>query len=233
MSTHEFADFDAAYVLGALSPADRRAFEEHLAGCRSCAGSVRELAGIPGLLARVDPDVLEGPELPPVPQTLLPTLLAEVRRSQRRKRAWTVGGLVAAASLVAAVSVPALLDGSGGGGPAPDRNAAGAVPGRPMTQVGQSQLSASIRMERVAWGTRLSMTCRYAAEREYGYVGDQGPTYALVVMTRDGHSEQVATWRAVAGRAITVTGAVATDRAQIRSVEVRSTTGKTVLRLAT
>ena len=31
-----FAHHDGAYVLGALSPAERRAFEDHLPGCAAC-----------------------------------------------------------------------------------------------------------------------------------------------------------------------------------------------------
>ncbi len=52
----DFADWDAAYVLGALSSAERRDFERHLHSCPRCTEAVSELAGIPGLLARVDPD---------------------------------------------------------------------------------------------------------------------------------------------------------------------------------
>ena len=51
-----FATWDAAYVLGALSPAERREYEEHLAGCPACQAAVSELAGLPGLLAQVPPE---------------------------------------------------------------------------------------------------------------------------------------------------------------------------------
>ena len=49
-----FSDWDAAYVLGALSMDDRALFERHLVGCVSCAGAVAELAGIPGILTKLD-----------------------------------------------------------------------------------------------------------------------------------------------------------------------------------
>jgi anti-sigma factor RsiW len=52
----DYADWDAAYVLGALSSAERRDFERHLHSCPRCTQAVSELAGMPGLLARVDPD---------------------------------------------------------------------------------------------------------------------------------------------------------------------------------
>ena len=45
----QFRDWDAAYVLGALSPEDRRAYEEHLRTCDACRAALGELAGIPGL----------------------------------------------------------------------------------------------------------------------------------------------------------------------------------------
>jgi anti-sigma factor RsiW len=43
-----------AYVLGALVPAEREAFEKHLANCAICRGEVAELAVLPGLLGRID-----------------------------------------------------------------------------------------------------------------------------------------------------------------------------------
>ncbi|MGH3339679.1 MAG: anti-sigma factor family protein, partial [Propionibacteriaceae bacterium] len=52
----KFAQWDAAYVLGALSPAERREFEEHLASCPSCQAAVSDLAALPGLLAQLSPD---------------------------------------------------------------------------------------------------------------------------------------------------------------------------------
>jgi anti-sigma factor RsiW len=55
MTPHRYADWDAAYVLGALSSADRREFEDHLAGCAPCRDAVAELAGMPGLLSAVNP----------------------------------------------------------------------------------------------------------------------------------------------------------------------------------
>ncbi len=92
----EFAHLDGSYVLGALSPAERLEFEHHLAGCEECSRSVRELAGLPGLLARVDGDVLEQPVADePLPDTLLPALSREVGRSGRR-RGLLLAGLAAA-----------------------------------------------------------------------------------------------------------------------------------------
>ena len=44
-NAHDLAMWDAAYVLGALSDADRLEFEAHLVGCISCREAVTELTG--------------------------------------------------------------------------------------------------------------------------------------------------------------------------------------------
>lgn len=53
---HEYAMWDAAYVLGSLSAGDRREFEVHMGGCASCRQAVTELAGVPTLLSLLDHD---------------------------------------------------------------------------------------------------------------------------------------------------------------------------------
>jgi hypothetical protein len=42
---------DASYVLGALTPAERRLFQRHLARCSRCQASVRQLTQVQWLLA--------------------------------------------------------------------------------------------------------------------------------------------------------------------------------------
>lgn len=226
MSQDAFSHHDAAYVLGALSPADRQAFEDHLEGCENCRRAVGDVAGLPGLLARVDPADLDRGGHPaggPVPDTLLPRLLGEVRRTQRRRRAW-VASAAAAAAAVAAVSVGVGV----GNDRSPETSASPDVPAQVMTPLDRTSLSAKLAIEDVAWGTRLSITCTYSQGR---YEQGELPAYALVVNTRDG-SEQVATWRAVAGKTTTVVAATASPSAEITSVEVRTTGGEPVLRLA-
>lgn len=122
-----YAEWDAAYVLGALSPSDRRAYERHLAECDSCRAAVAELAGMPGLLstisaAHAEALVAEGPgtaELPDggpsgvgpgadsrgdsgaelAPVIPLAGLARAARRSRVRRR--TLGAVAASALVIA------------------------------------------------------------------------------------------------------------------------------------
>ncbi|NAZ77900.1 hypothetical protein GTQ99_21175, partial [Kineococcus sp. T13] len=93
---HPFATSAGPYVLGALAPAERTAFEQHLGTCSSCRTAVEQLAGLPGLLSRTPPEVVEalGEDDPAaavregagLPDTVLPALLRAVRRRRRSRR---------------------------------------------------------------------------------------------------------------------------------------------------
>jgi anti-sigma factor RsiW len=52
----EYREWDAAYLLGALSSADRRAYEEHLQTCDECSAGVASLADMPAVLAALPND---------------------------------------------------------------------------------------------------------------------------------------------------------------------------------
>jgi hypothetical protein len=45
-----------AYLLGALDPAERSEFEDHIATCPTCKAELLRLAPLPGLLQRLSPD---------------------------------------------------------------------------------------------------------------------------------------------------------------------------------
>ncbi|MGB3892777.1 MAG: carotenoid oxygenase family protein [Mycolicibacter sinensis] len=63
---HQYAMWDAAYVLGSLSESDHLEFEQHLDDCPSCRAAVTELSGMPALLSlltRDDIDAMHDGEL--------------------------------------------------------------------------------------------------------------------------------------------------------------------------
>ena len=49
-----YAMWDAAYVLGSLSAAQRREFETHMAHCGACRSAVVDVSGVPALLSQLD-----------------------------------------------------------------------------------------------------------------------------------------------------------------------------------
>jgi len=227
----ELAVRDGAYVLGSLSPTERKEFEQHLAGCKECARNVRQLAGLPGLLARVDRAVLEDPDVvEPVPDTLLPALVRDARREGRRRTLVTAG--LAAAAAVVVVGVPLGVSGVLEGHRTPSSPVASASPvAQRMVPVGDVPVRASLAFASVTWGTRLDLTCTYAPNGEQYHHLPPRVTYALVVRTRDGRTEQVGTWRSLEGRTMRLTAGTSSPRNQIASVQVRTTEGRPVLEL--
>jgi hypothetical protein len=223
-----FADWDAAYVLGALSPADRRAFETHVEQCDLCRAAIADMAPTIGLLSRVASERAQS-MLAPAPAA--GTAMAEgpdaasrervidagVRRS-RRGRGWWIGGLTAAAAVIVAVVVivtGAILP------PAPAQVVA-------LEPIADVPVTATVELTGVAWGTRIDMVCRYG---ETDGQGDEGWPYALVVTAVDGTTSEVSSWQALPGATARVSAGTALDPDEIASVEIRSvSSGKVLLR---
>jgi hypothetical protein len=228
-----FAQDPAAYIIGSLSPAERLEFEKHLGECDDCTRAIRELAGLPGLLGRVEASVLEQPVVDrPVPDTLLPTLSRQVRNARRRRT--VIAAAVAAA--VVAVLVPVLASQIGAGdGSQPDtpgeESDSPALVSEPMHPVGDVPLKASVSLESVTWGTRLGLTStydRWAMDKRLPPSMD----YTLCVRTWDGRTQEVGSWRSVDGMTMEVSGATSATQDDISSVQVRAPDGSVVLRLA-
>lgn len=235
--TCPFALDDGAYVLGALSPADRQEFEQHLPDCADCTRSVAGLAGLPGLLGRVDASVVEQVEVDEtVPATLLPALVREVRRARRRRVLVAVGG-AAAAAVVVAGSVT-VWQTQGDETAAPDVPASTSTAADPapeplaMEPVGEVPVQATVTLEQVTWGTRLGLDCTYDTE-SVPYDLPPEVDYLLYVRTRDGRAERVGSWRSVDGQAMQLTAGTAATVEELESVEVRTADGRVVLRLPT
>lgn len=228
----EFEHLDGAYVLGALAPAERQEFERHMAGCAQCSRAVQELAGMPGLLARVDAETLESIESPdiPVPDTLLPSLVREARRVGHRRTVTTALLSAAAVTVAAGVLVGSGVVGGGNDAAPSSTHSSVAATTRDMVPVVAGPVHASLGFVPVAWGTRIDMTCTYDAGYGGGVHHPPG-AYVLVVRTRDGRTEQVAAWRALPGKTMRLSAATDAGQGDIASVEVRTAAGAPVLRL--
>ncbi len=213
-----FAQWDAAYVLGALSVADRTAFETHLEGCAACRAAVAELAPTAGLLARVSE-----PVEPPVgaPADAGADSLGRARFLQRaRARGRRLRWVVAAVALVLAMA--------GAATPAVLSQVAPVAPAIALHDVSDAPLRASVRLTSTAWGTRIDLDCRYLT----AYPGQDASarTYALAVVGADGTTSLVSTWRIGPGASARLSAATAWAPAQIRAIEIRSEQGQVLMR---
>jgi anti-sigma factor RsiW len=217
----EYTMWDAAYVLGSLSSAERREFEAHLAGCPLCGGAVGELSCIPALLSQLDRDELAAIDEadrsnvePLLPDELLPSLLAKVSWRRRRSRivTWTAG---AAAAAVLAIGV---LVGVAGHYPTSvPTSPQASVSVQPMAQVGTNSLASTVSLSSQQWGTSISMNCVCLAP-----LNAHHDTLAMVVVGRDGSHTRMATWVANPGHTATPAGSISTPVDQIASVQVVS-----------
>ncbi|BCJ35449.1 anti-sigma factor [Actinocatenispora thailandica] len=209
---------DAAYVLGALSPADRHRYEQHLAGCARCRESVQAFAGLPGLLSRVPVEQVGAEPAAPPPE-LSGDLFTAARRARWRRRVMVVaGGAVAAAVCLVLALLLAFGPGRGPtGGQAP--------PARAMTAVAPAPVTATAALATRPWGTDVTVRCRYHGAASYP-VG-----YTLVVVDTGGHSERISSWSAVPDKTMVLTGTTATRPDRIRAIQVRASDGTPVLSL--
>jgi hypothetical protein len=225
--THPYALWDAAYVLGSLSCAERREFESHLKGCPTCADAVGALGGMRGLLSQIDRgyvDTLDAndgqTDLPP----LRDELLAKVNTRRRRSRAatWTLSAAVAVGVLVAVAANPMAVT------PAPQSAQGSPLTMTPMKPV---PLSATVTLTRRAWGTRIEMQCTYeAGPMDVDYDGGQASDrLAMVAVGRDGSRTQLATWTARIGMPASLGGSTSIPVDEIASVQIVSVDAGAVL----
>ncbi|NQX04246.1 zf-HC2 domain-containing protein [Rathayibacter sp. VKM Ac-2856] len=229
-----FRDWDAAYLLGALSPADRRAYEQHLRGCPDCREALGEFVAIPGLLAHLPKEdalgLLETEQRAEesAPPALLPRL-ARATDAVRRRTRFRIAGLVLAAagvSAAAAVALPLVV----GAPPTVVENtvALAAAPGVPV--------EASVRFVPEQWGTRIEMDCSWGdgGQEDAGQepaggttpadsssVGPASVGYVMYVTDTAGSSEAIGSWTSTPGSTVEPSLSTGLPLAEIASVEVR------------
>ena len=225
-----YADWDAAYVLGSLSPAERREFETHIEGCERCQVSVAELSGLPGLLGRLDPErafeLLDQTDdapaagttpIPPMPADLVARIeRREATRRSRRRTGWILG-LAAAAVVAGAIAIPVSISTA----PHPTLTTA-------LSQVVSSPLSADVKLTSVGWGTKVEMSCHY---RDIDSSAPEATRwdYALWVVQKDGTASELSSWSAANNSTVNLTAGTSLPVAQIASVQVRSVRDGSVL----
>ncbi len=232
MTKHEnYEQWAAAYVLGSLPPGERREFEQHLNGCEACTEQVAEFAGLPGLLAKVEPGeaiaLLE--QSPEEASDFRPPadLIARIEEARsRRRRRRTVATVLTAAAVGAAalaVSVPLVTSALGETASVDLQLQAAAAGG----------IVAFVELHPENWGTSIDMRCEYESDEQddEGYYPAGPVRYALWVVDRAGGESPVATWQAGGGDHVELTASTRVDLQQIAAVEVRAEdSGEVLLR---
>jgi hypothetical protein len=216
----DLAEWDAAYVLGALSPQDRLAYEDYLAANPKRAAALTEFAGLPGLLNLLSPEealALDATTGDDVGEErvldLMPSLARAAERRQRRSRrnVMVMVTATAAAFLAVGVIVTASVVGR-----TPDSSTTPTL--QAMAPGGRPGISAQLAVTEKKWGTRLDWKCEYTKDWSKN-VG----SYDLVVTTVDGEKAVVGSWRPAGDEASGLSAATEIPASKIRSVYIRET----------
>ncbi|MDG4763364.1 zf-HC2 domain-containing protein [Solwaraspora sp. WMMD406] len=222
----EYAHDDGAYVLGALSPSERAAYEHHLSGCPSCRQAVAEVAVLPGLLGRLDPAGFEQISDPPPVGPRLSTLVdaaGVARRRGRRMRRWqTAGAALAAAGLAIVVGFGVGWVGAGG---TPGESPGGTQLTAMQPVAAEIPIHAEVGLDALADGTEVTMRCWWERTNPNG----EPVTFDLVAYDRDGAQEQVGSWAVSPGAEITFTGATRFGDGDLERLELVRQDGAAIL----
>jgi hypothetical protein len=222
VSADPYEMLDAAYVMGALEPEERREFEAHLLTCDACSERVEELRPTVGLLAAAraagafdeSDESLAGP---PIPETLLPGLLRRAARERSRRRIFTASVVGVAAACVIALAIVLLPSSSGSSQPAPQA----------LQAVRPSPVHATAVLVSKPWGTEIELHCRY----DTGVAA--GVPYGLRVYDKDGGEQpySAGTWTLTPGKVTDFTGGVAIARDDIAKMQITLPDGTAILQL--
>ena len=190
---------DGAYVLGALSPSERRAYEGHLATCSFCREAVRDISNLPDLLSRLDAaefakivdPILSGSELPVADRS---SSVARHSPAGRRRNRKTMRVRVLSSAVVAVLVALAGFGVVEWTQSTAEPTDAPAGPAAAMTPVdGISPVSATVRLTSTPGGTRVDMVCSYSESATRPH------TFRLVALGPDAEQEQLGSWQASPG----------------------------------
>lgn len=229
-----YLQWDAAYVLGSLTSADRREFEAHMQICARCRAAVAEISGVPALLAMLDADDVrsfdrgefgEQPDPPPLRPEVLDAVLEKAKWRRRRSRWLTSAAVGVAAALLAVGLVIAIRPGGLGLQPTTPEVTAATYE---MTKLAPTPFNATVSLSEFGWGTRIDMACTYG---QWSGGGAAAPPSRLgmVVVGRDGTRSEIATWLGLSGATALPSGNTTMRRDEIASVQLVSADTREVL----
>ena len=170
-----------AYSMDLLEEQDKRAFEEHLAGCPACAAELAELSPMAGLLRGVEPVIAAGDE---PGEGKVADLIGRRARHQRHRSRWQV-------ALGAAAGIVLVGGGIGLGIAAAPQHAGPPAPALAMTGQLHSATdpgtgaAGTVGLVAKAWGTQVTLDLSKV----------HGPAECeLVAVSRNGERRVVMGW---------------------------------------
>lgn len=226
-SDRNMAEWDAAYLLGALSAEEAAQYERYLAEATPHARS-REFDDLPAILdalspqealALIDDRPATGAQTGPAVEPTSLAAAAQRRRLRSRRTRWATAFASAAALL--------LVGGIVGYSVVPREPSTG-VELQAMAPGQREGVAASLALSDEPWGTRLDWQCRYTKPWATNV-----NSYDLVVTTKDGAESTVASWSPSGDEASNLAAATRIPKENIRSVMIREAGTTTPLAVTT
>ncbi|HTH88717.1 hypothetical protein [Mycobacterium sp.] len=213
----DLAEWDAAYVLGALSLDDRRTYEDYLATNPARAAELTDLAGMPGILNALSRDeavaltnLAGAPPIADRPDNIASLAHAAARRQQRSRRTWLAAAVASAAALVIAGGVVGATVFPQSAPPTQT------VAMQAMQPTPRGGLTAQLAVTEKKWGTELNWACQYTKDWSRNV-----DSYDIVVTTHDGQQKVVGSWKPAGDEATGLSAATSIPASQISTVDIR------------
>jgi len=216
MNDDDLAEWDAAYVLGALSLEERRTYESYLAANPARAAELTELAGMPGILNALTRDEavaltdLAGAPAQQGPDNIASLAHAAAKRQQRSRRRWLAGAVASAAALLIAGGIVGATVFANSAPPTQT------VAMQAMQPTPRGGLTAELAVTEKKWGTELNWACQYTKDWSRNVA-----SYDIVVTTHDGVQQTVGSWKPAGDEATGLSAATSIPAKQIKTVDIR------------
>ncbi len=225
----DLAEWDAAYILGALSLEDRRTYEGYLAANPARAAELTEFAAMPGILNALSrdeavalTDLAGAPPAENRPDNVASLAHAAAKRQQRSRRTWLAAAVASAAALlIAGGLVGATVFPRS---PAPTQT----VAMQAMQPTPRGGLTAQLAVTEKKWGTELNWACQYTKDWSRNV-----KSYDIVVTTGDGVQQAVGSWKPAGDEATGLSAATSIPTSQIQTVDIRVTGSNEPLAITT
>ncbi len=208
------AEWDAAYLLGALSLEDRRTYEDYLAANPDRAAELNEFADMPDILSALTRDeamaLIDLGDTAETPADNIASLARAAAKRERRSRRTLVAMAIGVAAALA------IVGGVVGATVFPRAGTVQTVAMAPMQPGVRAGLTAQLAVTAKKWGTELNWACKYTKDwsREVA-------SYDIVVTTKDGAQTTVGSWKPAGDEATGLSAATSIPTTDIRSVDIR------------